>query len=270
MGQKELICSNCGAQIQHLDAKCPFCGHINLSGAEHEFMENMYRTEDNLEDLTNQQVDDIKKEVKKNTKFIAIIAGIVIAVVLVISGIFFLNNLYWEKISLEGDPKEVMLWQKENFPKLDAMYEAGEYDAILDFIYSLYNDEHESIKYSVFEWEHYNFIDAYDKYRVLLEYEGELDKNGSVDDFEAKYMLYYGMWLYYRQYDQDFLNYSEEEFERIDTEYRDEAARILFDRMQFTNEELDEAYETCMDQTGYYIDPSKCDKIAKKIYKRIR
>ena len=38
-----ITCRECGAQIEELTARCPYCGAINELGAEHKYMHDMYR-----------------------------------------------------------------------------------------------------------------------------------------------------------------------------------------------------------------------------------
>lgn len=264
---KQLECGNCGAKIYELDAKCPFCGHINYLGAEHEFMENMYRTEANLDKITEAQVDDIKKEVKKNTRIIAIIGGIVLVIVLIIVGFIKLSDLFWSYSFSEVDAKEQMIWQMKKFPQLDEWYEAGEYDKILQFQRDLYLSEEES-QYSLYNWDHYDFLTAYEKYVGLLEYETMLDEGKEISDFDAKYMLYYGMWYYYEHYETGYEMFSEHDIQLISTIYRDKAEEVLFERMKFTKEELDELHRKCVSEDGKYLEWKACKKYAKKLHTR--
>ena len=37
----KLICPNCGAEIEAKEPKCPFCGYINIPGAEEKFMREL-------------------------------------------------------------------------------------------------------------------------------------------------------------------------------------------------------------------------------------
>lgn len=264
---KQLLCKNCGAKIDELDAKCPFCGHINFVGAEHEFMENMYRTEENLDKITEDQVDDIKKEVKKNSKLMFIVAGIAGAVALVVVLYMLFINLILGSYDAEEDAKDRMFWQKENFPILNEWYEAGEYEKILDFQRDLYLSD-DSGNYSLYEWEHYYFLQAYQNYVCLTEYEEKLNRGDKIDAFDAKYMLYYGMWLYYNHYDKEYGNFTEKDIELITTVYRDKAEELLFERMKFTKEELDEVHQKVVSEDGRYIEWDKCKKYGKKLYKR--
>ena len=48
-----IICRECGAQIEELAARCPYCGAINELGAEHYYMHDMHRLKGNLENLGN-------------------------------------------------------------------------------------------------------------------------------------------------------------------------------------------------------------------------
>ena len=51
-----ITCRECGAQIEELTARCPYCGAINELGAEHKYMHDMYRLKGNLENLRKYSV----------------------------------------------------------------------------------------------------------------------------------------------------------------------------------------------------------------------
>ena len=41
MAEKNHKCPNCGAKIDKLDASCPYCGYINVEGAEKKYMDEL-------------------------------------------------------------------------------------------------------------------------------------------------------------------------------------------------------------------------------------
>ena len=44
-------CQNWGADIEELVPRCPYCGAMNEPGAEHKYMQDLYKLKDDLEDL---------------------------------------------------------------------------------------------------------------------------------------------------------------------------------------------------------------------------
>ena len=39
-------CQNCGADIKELVPRCPYCGAMNEPGAEHKYMQDLYKLKD--------------------------------------------------------------------------------------------------------------------------------------------------------------------------------------------------------------------------------
>ena len=66
---KRIVCPNCGASIYENEAKCPFCGYINMPGAEEKFMRDMHKTEEQLS-----QIPEIQKAEYKKRGFLGVLA----------------------------------------------------------------------------------------------------------------------------------------------------------------------------------------------------
>lgn len=61
-----ITCRECGAPIEELAERCPYCGAINELGAEHKYMQDMYDLKDDLKEVGNIPSEEIKAEVKSN------------------------------------------------------------------------------------------------------------------------------------------------------------------------------------------------------------
>lgn len=48
-----IMCRECGAPIEELAERCPYCGAINELGAEHKYMQDMYDLKDDLKEVGN-------------------------------------------------------------------------------------------------------------------------------------------------------------------------------------------------------------------------
>ena len=46
-----ITCRECGAPIEELAERCPYCGAINELGAEHKYMQDMYDLKDDLKEV---------------------------------------------------------------------------------------------------------------------------------------------------------------------------------------------------------------------------
>lgn len=266
------ICINCGATIPDSEAKCPFCGYINISGAEAKFMRDIQKTESDMSQIPDLQQKEYKKHMSKNTKIVLI----TVSVVVLLLGIVFGLNALFEKVLYsydEVDVKAQMLWQKENFPILDEMYNAGDYEGIVEFYYDLYvyNDQNDT-DYSIYDWEHYYFIDAYRRFSDVEMYITDLDMGIELSDYAAECLVYYCMWFHYREYDTDneFMKLTDEEVEIADG-YKKITDEYFFERLGFTEEEAEELYIKAVEKDGFgSIDMQTCWKYGRKIKNRIK
>lgn len=79
----KVICQNCGASIYENEPACPFCGFINMEGAEDKFMRDVQKKEEELTQIPQLQKQDLKKSMSKSSKIIIItvlIAATILAV----------------------------------------------------------------------------------------------------------------------------------------------------------------------------------------------
>ena len=124
----EIVCSNCGANFDEKEAKCPFCGYISYPGAEDKFMKDMEEIRDNLSDLASVPKQEYKKEMSKQKKIVIFTIIIISAIASVIGIIYFICHKISDSYYDNYDVKEEMIWERENFPKIDVLYEAENYD----------------------------------------------------------------------------------------------------------------------------------------------
>ena len=184
METKKVICPNCGASIYENEASCPFCGYINIAGAEEKFMRDIKKTERDMSSLPQMQKEEYKKSMSKSSKIIFITIGITALIAAVLIGIYLLFNKVIFAYN-ETDAKAQMLWNNENYPILDEMYSNGDYDGIIEFENDLYEkNAKEKTSYSMYDWEHSDFMNGYryymmtESYFELLDVGEELSKYG--------------------------------------------------------------------------------------------
>lgn len=266
----KVICSNCGAAIYENEAKCPFCGYINMAGAEEKFMRDMKQTEADMSQIPQLQKAEYKKSMSKNSKIIFVTIGIAAMIAAILFGI----HMFMEHVLFsydERDAKAQMLWERENFPILDEMYAAGDYDGIIQFEYDLYDEnEANDTDYSVYDWEHYYFVNGYRRYRDVEDYIAILDRGEELSNYEAESIVYYCMWFHYREYDVDneYMPYTDEEIAMLDG-YREITDGYFFTRLGFTQQEVEKLYEDALDDYGG-MDMKICWKYAKKVKDRFK
>ena len=138
---KEDRCKNCGAIISIKDHKCPYCEGFNYEGAKIKYFKDLHHFKDDLKELEEIPTESYKKEVsvqiRKIIKILLICAFIIVVLYGIISLVLRLKDRT-DRINL-AEPMEQLLWDRENFPKLDEWYEAGEYDKLIEFSYELYS-----------------------------------------------------------------------------------------------------------------------------------
>ncbi len=166
---KKLIhCKSCGAKFEEDLPKCPYCGTLNYKGAEHEYLNKLEDIREGMEDLQEVPEDEVKKEIKKQGKFVGKVI-LIIGILMVGLGLLF----YWITRDPERDRKEDYLWMQENFPIMDKLYEDENYEELMKF----YLDEIEA-QNVVWEWNHADFcslyLDIMEIYEILdMEERGE-------------------------------------------------------------------------------------------------
>lgn len=267
---ERIVCPNCGASIYENEAKCPFCGYINIPGAEEKFMRDMHHTEEQLSQIPELQKAEYRKHMSKNSKIILVTIAIAALVAAILGGVYLL----FEHVIFsydEVDVKAQMLWERETFPILDEMYEAGDYDGIIQYEYDLY-DENEANKtnYNIYDWEHFYFINGYRRYQDVKEYIDVLDKGLELNDYQAENIVYECMWFHYREYDIDneYIPYTDEEIAMLDG-YREVIDSYFYERLGFTDEEIEKLYQDVQMEYGG-LDMKKCWKYARKVKDRFR
>lgn len=270
MKEKKVICPNCGAGINERDAACPFCGYINLAGAEEKFMRDIKKTQQDLSNIPEIQKAEYKKSMSKSSKIIFITVGITAIVAAVILGI----HLLFDRVIFsytETDAKAQMIWNNENYPILDEMYANGDYDGIIEFEYDLYDkNAKEKTEYRMYDWEHYDFISGYRNYKNIEDSIAYLDKGEELSRYGKENLVYYCVWFCYKQYDQPktYMTFTDEEIEILDG-YREITNDYMFGRLGFTQEEVDALLKEAVDDYGY-LNAKECYEYGKKIGDRFR
>ncbi len=270
MEAKRVICPNCGASIYENEASCPFCGYINIPGAEEKFMRDIKKTERDMSHIPDLQKAEYKKTVSKSSRIIFITIGITVVVAAVLIGIYLL----FDKVIFAydaGDAKAQMIWNKENYPILDEMYANEDYDGIVEFEYELYDQNRENkTNYNIYDWEHYHFIMGYRNYQSIEDTIAYMDKGEEISRYGKENLVYYCMWFYYRQYAQPdtYMIFTDEEIELLD-EYREITNGYLFGRLGFTEEEADKLLKKAVDEYGY-LNAVDCYDYGRKVGDRFK
>ncbi|MBQ8188292.1 MAG: hypothetical protein IJZ44_00735 [Lachnospiraceae bacterium] len=158
-----ITCKECGGKFEEKEAACPYCGALNYAGAEEQYMHNL---ESMRSDMANMG-DDSKEAYATSAKKSSIVIITTFSVLLLIAGIIVAIFLICQTIMTASEDEDLvksqMLWREQYLDDLDTMYEAGQYDEIVTFM-----DKHaEDEGYSIYSWEHCDFIQVYRSYAMF-------------------------------------------------------------------------------------------------------
>lgn len=249
MEVKKVTCPNCGATIYESEARCPFCGYINVPGAEEKFMRDIKKTEHDMVHILEQQKAEYRNMMSSNTKDILTLMGIGVIVAAVIIGIC---KFFWGSIAFDTKEFHAELdWCEEYIPVLDKLYEQGDFDRIVEFSEEMY-EKHGIFFHSWAGWEHYRFINNYIEYIAVERYIAQLDAGEELTEYEKGELAYYCICFYNREYyDEDSsYYYSDEDIEILDG-YREITNKYMFGRLGFSQEEADKLVTEARNKYNY-------------------
>lgn len=246
-----VTCENCGAEFDIHEAKCPFCGHINPYGAEEKYMQQMQDIKSNLAQVDDEQIEVIKKETKKTGKIVLITLLSIVAVILVAGAILYVYTWkqiqHFESLGLyESDPLKAAKWNDEHLADMEAMYDAGDIDGLVEYYGKLYDEGNIGAFNS---WSHSFLITQIYDLRFWTNYL-EDDK---LDDLVIHQLMF--NLLYYYNGDYKGTNMPDEDQTIIMEEVQKHLDKAS-DRFGITAELLEEMNTHCIGEYGY-IDPAK-------------
>lgn len=251
-----ITCKQCGAEFDADLPSCPYCGELNYSGAEQEYLSHISDINKNMSDLADDSETEYKSGVKKT---LPILLGIVSLIILFIGLLIGIYLLYYKVSSAHSvdEQRAVILWKNNYYDDLDTLYEQDDYDGVLAFLDEHIDDE----GYFPYEWEHMDFIQIYQSYKNFLEDSSQFDSN----DLTFMYWTLYDI-LYLEDIgSQTYYHFTESEEEQI-AAWQAEAHAFLTDHMGMTESEIEEMkQETCYKDTTM-PNSSKCKKYIKKRY----
>ena len=198
-------CQNCGADIEELVPRCPYCGAMNEAGAEHKYMQDLYKLKDDLEDLGDMPQEEISDEVKIHAKFTGKAFGVIVLIVLLLVGIFlflqFSGDLIWKAHEVithtrSADAREQMQWERKYFPQLDTWYEEENYEAIQNF-FNETDEAADGIQYNYSNWEHWGLMAFYDPWRECMDLWNRVKNGGETYFYEFQSALYDALTMSY-------------------------------------------------------------------------
>lgn len=239
-------CENCGAELADHEPRCSHCGAFQYPGAEKEYWSKVRKIHHDLKDLEEVPKEAYESEVRGHVRKLGIRLGIGTAVLAAaISGWMIYSHYKGEK-ALEAQRAQ-LVWQKEQFPRLDAWYAQGDYDAILEFERQIYEEDS---PYHIWNWEHAAFVAGYDEYcqgkdagRILKNQEekSRKEERRKMEDVWLEGLLYSSMSLKCRLDSRELYLYTEDEVKLL-REYQEELWKLTGEIFELTDEELEDIW----------------------------
>ena len=244
--KKMLYCENCHALIPIDSAKCPYCGALNAAGGEKQYMEQLFDLKEDVNELKDVPLQRYRQELKRSGRIIKrtlVICGI--AAVLVFGVSLGVKKLWYGEMPM-AERKELLLWEKENFPKLDALYEEGDYDSILEFE----NTNCAEGYYSIYNWEHYGFISLY-RWYLACEESAALARERNYDDDSIQRCILDAMFVLQEK---DYVKYDDQDQALVDY-YKEAVREMLRSQFDMQDEDFAALYAQCCkeDEYGTYL-----------------
>lgn len=155
----KFICSSCGAEIDDLMPKCPFCDTLIPKGAEMAYMDKLYDIQEDLEELNEIPLETAKEEFRNQGKKMKRVC-LVTLIILSIAALFWM----WEEKKYDRDRTADYIWEQANYPIMNELYESGKYEELEEMYNSALMDDK-----PLWNWK---YFDEYSKiYDALLERE---------------------------------------------------------------------------------------------------
>lgn len=249
---KSVVCGSCGASFEEGLVKCPYCGSTNVMGAEREYMGKLEDVRKDMGELDNAPLEELQAAVKKQghllKKFMIAVLMIAAAAVLII---FALTR------GEKKDYKEQYLWQQEYFPQLSQLYDNGEYDAMLELAAHALADNPSA---TLWDWEHYNFYNAYfyaTNFEFLLR---EREKGGLSESGYSS--LFFEEWAMVCLEKFEQAKYTKKELEVL-APYIELARKALVSDWGMSDQEYQEFLQLA-EENLYIVPYNRCEKFVKQ------
>lgn len=196
----EKTCESCAGKYDEMLPECPYCGTVNVKGAEAEYLDQLEDVREDMENLKEVPLEEIKKEFVTQGRFLRKVFVTIVIVFLVLIGIYLLREMDWD---FGRDRKAEYFWKQENYPVMDELYEKGDYEALREYFT-------EEKKNPTWNWSHSDFFFLYADLSGLLEvYDWESD--GEKWDTYDYALILQAEWQVLHSYEKDGLDEQEQE-----------------------------------------------------------
>lgn len=264
MAEKYHKCPNCGAKIDALDSNCPYCGYINVEGAEKKYMDELEEVRSKLDVVDDEAREDYAKGLGSIVKVIIVAVTVMICVIAIILITYLRLKAKNADADLHSgeDILAEMTWKKENYPKFDSLYEDGDYEKLYETIENAKTVE----KHRIYDWQHCDFYEAYCSYFYAVDLCDTIDKQGWNENRGG--LLTYECLVYIYEIGEGKRGLDDDELERLKP-YYDEIRSIVTDRLMISEDRFEEVKKTVCDEYGN-VSLNACDAYAKEHLKEFR
>lgn len=179
MQKGKIVCRQCGADLQPGTAICPYCGSSYAPEAERAYMRELDRIREDLEDVGDAGKHASRGEISRTGKRTAAIVGIILAAG---AALFIIFSVLSNRENIQN--RKEYAWRQENIPRLDRLFEEGEYDALAAAFASAQDEGHD-----LYDWQHFEFCAFWDETGFMdqnLKYRDE----GLFSQEDAEILLY--------------------------------------------------------------------------------
>lgn len=249
-------CKECGADFDEHLSECPFCGALNYTGAEEEYLNHLENIKDDLSKMADDSEEAYKNTMKKSTLIIITTLCCLLLAAGLVAGLFLLFRSSHSEPDSSDLQKAQMLWRSQYMDTLDEMYAEGDYDGILDFLNEHSGDE----GFSPYGWAHLDFIEVYETYK---QFKAETENPDMSDLEDMTWCLYDAASIDYAT-TQDFFEYTETELDQI-TLWQEETNVFYHEVLGLTDTEIADMKSVIVSDDDLAIPTSKnCRKYLKE------
>ena len=235
---KKIICSSCGAEFDDSLPKCPYCGSLNYKGAEAEYLGKLEGVRQDMQQLEQVPERELKEKLKKKQKFV-----VKLLLLLAVLAAAFAVIVYRVRYVEPRDAKADYLWEKENFPVLDRLYEAKDFEGLAEFCEQAITEDR-----TIDRWEHSGIFTRLMSCRDAREYLALEQRGETLFEYQQVQLLD-DYWIL-RGLDYSGLNLTEADKEYI-RPYVEATLNSMADRYTFTAEEEKKFEDSLRNNYGY-------------------
>ena len=149
--EETIVCRSCAAAFPADSPQCPYCGTMNLPAAETAYMNKLEGLRGDLSALNEQTRREMRSNIRAVKKRLLIVGALL--AVLFLGG--FLLQAAHERQDRAHD-KEEIIWQLENYARLDQLYESGDYESLAALYEQSLREGHE-----VYNYQHARFCECF-------------------------------------------------------------------------------------------------------------